>query len=78
MEKIEIILGTRRIVWEWNCHITRVKIRIVTKQNQAVLKQPTLQSLIQELRIGKSLFFQPELTNRWKLTFPYHYSVCPR
>jgi hypothetical protein len=23
------------------------------------------------LRIGKSLFSQPELTNFWKLTFPY-------
>ena len=47
MEKIVIILGTRRNVWEWSYHVTRVKIRIVTKQNQAVLKQRTLQSLIQ-------------------------------
>ena len=39
-EKNVIILGTRWNVWEWSRHVTRVKIRIVTKQNQTILKQP--------------------------------------
>jgi hypothetical protein len=43
--KSVIILGTRWNIWEWSCHVMRIKICIVTEQNQAVLNSLTAKSV---------------------------------